>query len=256
MRRLLSATLTLSTLLGCGAEGRAPAAQFASILDGAPARDIEASDAPAMPATPGCVDRDGDGWGAGCARGLDCDDGDPGVTDGCYRCATPSEGCSCSNDMPPLPCDVQRGATVTEDATCHLGERRCVAGRWSACQPLRSPSFAAQVISGCRGNCAPGCQRFVDCMRGGVIPAACEGLVPANAAPAIFCPPGTGGAGVQPQCDAAVGGYDRSTVTTPSSTRAARRATRPTSRARARASRSRRCPSRSPGSASRSARSP
>jgi hypothetical protein len=215
MRRLLTATLSLSTLLGCSAEGRAPAAQFASGFDAAPARDIEASEGAPDPAAAGCVDGDGDGFGAGCARGLDCDDADRAITDGCYRCATPAEGCSCANDMPPLPCDVRRGVSVEEHATCHLGERRCVEGRWSACQPLRAPSFAAQVISGCRGNCAPGCERFVDCLRGGVIPAACEGLVPSNAAPAIFCPPDTGGAGVQPACGATVGGYDRSTVETP-----------------------------------------
>ncbi len=167
MSRHLTVTLLLSALLGCGVDERAPAAQFASGFDAAPPRDIEASEGIAPPAVSDCVDRDGDGFGAGCARGLDCDDRDPAVTDGCYRCATPAEGCSCSNDMPPLPCDVRRGVTVAEHATCHLGERRCVNARWSACQPLRAPSFAAQVISGCRGNCAPGCQRFVDCLRGG-----------------------------------------------------------------------------------------
>ncbi len=39
--------------------------------------------------------------------------------------------------------------------------------------------------------------------------------MPSNAAPAIFCPMGTGGAGVQPACGANVAGYDRTTVTTP-----------------------------------------
>jgi hypothetical protein len=101
MRRLLTATLSLSTLLGCSAEGRAPAAQFASGFDAAPARDIEASEGAPDPAAAGCVDGDGDGFGAGCARGLDCDDADRAITDGCYRCATPAEGCSCANDMPP-----------------------------------------------------------------------------------------------------------------------------------------------------------
>ena len=61
-----------------------------------------ATDAPAdaADATPTCVDRDGDGYGTGCARGPDCDDTDaqrhPGATE---RCNGLDDDCDGTGDV-------------------------------------------------------------------------------------------------------------------------------------------------------------
>ncbi len=80
-----------------------------------------------------CVDPDGDGFGLDCGPGEDCDDEDPAVTDECYRCATPAEGCTCAANARPVACDVDRNSPVTEE-TCYVGQRTCVDGRWSVCE--------------------------------------------------------------------------------------------------------------------------
>jgi hypothetical protein len=80
----------------------------------------------------GCDDPDGDGFGPGCSPGEDCDDDDPRVTDACYRCALPAEGCECAGDARPAACVVDTNGSVTPD-TCYVGQRTCVAGRWSVC---------------------------------------------------------------------------------------------------------------------------
>ncbi len=76
--------------------------------DAAEASIADAVDAPtdtsAAPdvtdAAPACVDRDSDGYGAGCARGLDCDDTDaqrhPGATE---RCNGLDDDCDGTGDV-------------------------------------------------------------------------------------------------------------------------------------------------------------
>ena len=91
------------------------------------------------PVVVGCIDADGDGFGENCTRGRDCDEQDPAVTNECYRCSVPTEGCDCPDEQAPVACDVDTNAPVTDD-TCWVGQRTCVNGNWSRCAPY-SPRF-------------------------------------------------------------------------------------------------------------------
>jgi hypothetical protein len=200
MRSSTWLALALALSLGCGTDSGVPAGLTLHIMDAAaPGDGGDADDVGGARAPSTCADRDGDGFGEGCAAGVDCDDADPSATDGCYRCALPATDCACPEGAAPVACDVTNDRATNESGTCHLGARRCVGGRWSRCEALRAPAFAVSTVAGCRGNCSPGCQRFVDCMSAGVIPGDCEGLVPGNAAPAVFCPTGSAPGGVRPQ---------------------------------------------------------
>lgn len=80
-----------------------------------------------------CVDLDGDGYGAGCARGSDCDDTNPGVTTGCARCLHDGiPGCECSQPGGSAPCGASVGSTGGE-LLCGQGQSTCVDGRWGEC---------------------------------------------------------------------------------------------------------------------------
>jgi hypothetical protein len=85
-----------------------------------------------------CVDEDNDGFtvGEGCFN-LDCDDGNPDITDQCRECldepiqegcaCEPQEGLQCVPDPMPHP----EGLLV-----CREGTRFCRDGLWTACEPL------------------------------------------------------------------------------------------------------------------------
>jgi len=88
-----------------------------------------------------CQDDDGDGFGVGCSRGDDCDDTDPAVTDACYRCAEPNDGCPCERGTRPIFCmpdsiHVDGGVLV-----CSEGSRYCRDGTWSACEAIGEFTF-------------------------------------------------------------------------------------------------------------------
>ncbi|MCC7540130.1 MAG: hypothetical protein IT379_28185, partial [Deltaproteobacteria bacterium] len=76
-----------------------------------------------------CIDQDGDGAGAYCSGGADCDDTDPAVQTGCTDCADPAAGCPCVLDAPDVPCTVRLGGD------CMQGSLRCQDGRY-ACGEL------------------------------------------------------------------------------------------------------------------------
>lgn len=118
-----------------------------------------------------CQDADGDGFGRGCAAGLDCDDEDPTSTDECYRCKTPAQGCPCSTEGQTVAC----GELASQSAghlNCAVGSRVCTAGRWGGCEvtsmiayPTQPPRRSGAAISGTASNCAnnpcdPYCQDF------------------------------------------------------------------------------------------------
>jgi len=93
-----------------------------------PPRDAGRRDVP-------CTDDDHDGFGTGCARGPDCDDGDPRVHPaGLEVCNGADDDCdSLTDEEDPLveaACDVESaGCRFPGVWTCHRGERRCFAGR-------------------------------------------------------------------------------------------------------------------------------
>jgi hypothetical protein len=76
----------------------------------------------------GCIDGDGDGYGTGCAAGLDCNDADPAHHDDCPDCdTTHAPGCACDVAHATVPC--YEGPAGTEGVgICRAGERSCVGG--------------------------------------------------------------------------------------------------------------------------------
>src|SRR5262245_47446204 len=97
------------------------------------------------PGEPTCDDRDGDGFGEGCAPGGDCNDLDRSVHVGCTRCVTPADGCECDEGAKPVSC--YREPSESEDGTimCHEGTRYCRERRWSACESIVSYPRPDQV---------------------------------------------------------------------------------------------------------------
>lgn len=95
--------------------------------------------APSTDTTPSsgeCVDRDSDGFGEDCTRGADCDDHDPDVHEGCLRCATPAEGCTCAEGTAPTQCFLEPTENDDGEVMCHEGTRYCRAGKWSGCESV------------------------------------------------------------------------------------------------------------------------
>ena len=84
-----------------------------------------------------CVDNDGDGFGEGCAAGLDCDDSNSAVQV-CDCESGDYAGCSCDGDQTitcfeGLPEQADVGA-------CRSGTRQCENGEWSACVGQITPT--------------------------------------------------------------------------------------------------------------------
>lgn len=120
-----------------------------------------------------CSDLDGDGFGPGCAAGLDCDDSDPKVG-ACAvdECATPSSGCPCDEPGQRVAC----GETLSEVAgqrVCGEGDRACNPnGEWGECiinnsvrllpggDPKRTLGLGSATP--CVDPCNPYCQTFPD----------------------------------------------------------------------------------------------
>jgi alpha-tubulin suppressor-like RCC1 family protein len=149
-----------------------------------------------------CIDEDGDqyGDGVGC-RGVDCDDRDPRVTDQCYRCREPNEGCACRPGEMPVPCDVASGGNAGPDGVCHLGQRNCVNGTWGRCEVWRQPFQYQGPVSQCPGSCLPGCHHQVLCPTAGdAIPAGSSNVQIAGAVHAVFCPTGLPTGGITSAC--------------------------------------------------------
>ncbi len=81
------------------------------------------------------VDLDHDGYGPGCAKGLDCNDHDALVHDGCAACATPAEDCACLEGSSYVEC-IEHGPVHEETMLCHAGRRYCRDGKWSGCEGI------------------------------------------------------------------------------------------------------------------------
>ncbi len=114
-----------------------------------------------------CVDNDGDGYGQNCTIGNDCDDADPEVTNGCFRCAHVVQGCPCEPGQPAISCFLEPTQTEDGRVVCHEGTRFCREGFWSDCESIRSylaldsdrltalvdPDAGAPQCNRCNPNC-------------------------------------------------------------------------------------------------------
>jgi hypothetical protein len=85
--------------------------------------------------SPACVDRDGDGYGAACAKGVDCDDADPSISPAAKEsCNAKDDDCNSGIDEALFrPCGFNRGV-------CTAGLQACQGGVWSVCsgkQPVK-----------------------------------------------------------------------------------------------------------------------
>lgn len=118
-----------------------------------------------------CVDKDKDGFGKNCKRGKDCDDKDPKVTDECYRCTEPAEGCPCDPGSPPELCYLDSSKNDAGQTVCYEGTRYCRNGVWTGCESVRSyavsPSSSDQIIDPNLPHpkcdiCATNCYKVVD----------------------------------------------------------------------------------------------
>ncbi|MBI2896205.1 MAG: hypothetical protein HYY06_21785 [Deltaproteobacteria bacterium] len=103
---------------------------------------------------PECIDEDGDGFGAGCAIGEDCDDGSDLFHDDCELCETEHlTGCRCdpeTDDDEPF----YTGPDDTEGVgECRAGRRGCVDGRWAVTLQDRTPNAGEICGNGLDDNC-------------------------------------------------------------------------------------------------------
>ena len=117
-----------------------------------------------------CVDGDGDGFGIGCSRGNDCDDGNAAVTNGCYICAHDQPGCPCTSEGARAGCG-KVTARVGDQTTCGYGSTVCAGGKWGECVLDGTSRSFTSTRSGlglapptaCLDNvCDPYCKQYPD----------------------------------------------------------------------------------------------
>ena len=119
-----------------------------------------------------CLDEDGDGFGKGCVKGIDCDDSNPGALDECYRCVSPDKGCPCATESEQAGCGKVEMAIGTQ-LVCGQGITTCTNGAWSECIINNSVTLAPKTAgldplgfggpSPCTNNpCDPACTTFND----------------------------------------------------------------------------------------------
>lgn len=92
----------------------------------------------------GCVDEDHDGYGFNCsALTRDCDDGDPSVTNECFRCRSPGPGCPCDPGTKPMDCKPDPIPVKGGVLVCRQGTTYCRDGKWSKCEVIGEYTFVA-----------------------------------------------------------------------------------------------------------------
>ena len=92
-----------------------------------------------------CVDEDDDGFGVDCPREpRDCDDQDPTITDECFRCVSPNDGCPCEAGLKPMDCTPPRIKVKGGFLVCREGTRYCRDQTWSVCEVIGEYKFVAE----------------------------------------------------------------------------------------------------------------
>jgi hypothetical protein len=120
--------------LGCGDEDDSPSGTISVGMEDAGAPQP-------------CIDEDGDGYGAHCTRGDDCDDSDTSITDECVRCTkVVATGCPCEPGTKPMECDPKDVKTTNAEGVrgtlvCSEGTRYCRDGFYSDCEALAQYTF-------------------------------------------------------------------------------------------------------------------
>lgn len=169
-----------------------------------------------------CIDNDGDGYGVGCAKGTDCDDGNPSSTFECL-CDHESPGCPCDEQGKRIACG-QVESQVAGQTVCGMGETVCDGGAWSDCiinntvtlTTSNKTSPKPQTLgpaSACTTNpCDPYCTTFIDDPSG--LTNAANGIVETDggltlignlSVPPAQCSGGTSGSCAHHICE--TGGY-------------------------------------------------
>lgn len=127
---------------------------------------------PTNPNSSLCIDEDGDGFGKGCAKGIDCDDSNAASLDECYRCVSADKGCPCDSESAQAGCgkvEIQIGSQLV----CGQGITTCTNGKWGECIINNSITLAPQMPgldpqglggpTACTNNpCDPSCTTFND----------------------------------------------------------------------------------------------
>lgn len=127
---------------------------------------------PNNPNSASCLDEDGDGFGKGCAKGIDCDDSNAEALDECYRCVSPDKGCPCTSESEQAGCGKVEMAIGTQ-LVCGQGITTCSNGAWGECIINNSVTLAPPMpgldplgLGGptqCTNNpCDPACITFND----------------------------------------------------------------------------------------------
>ncbi|HOX44335.1 MAG TPA: MopE-related protein [Myxococcota bacterium] len=123
----------------CQADGDCPPDQMCSVGFCRPKPQDDGGDGDGGPT---CTDFDGDGYGAGCEAGPDCNDGDrafhPGAEELCgdgrdQDCdGEIDESCPCQTGTVRLCSSVGDPLGLTPEMRCRPGSQACVAGQWAA----------------------------------------------------------------------------------------------------------------------------
>lgn len=167
LRRLALVPLALAALAlaSCGGDP----AGAPQLLDDAPGDDVDLGESAI------CVDVDGDGYGLGCAKGRDCDEADPAVTDKCYRCPHEGiEGCECGTVGAVAGCGQVSEKLANGTLICGYGTSTCGTNNlWTKCQINRTnpgaddggvenprPMTLGGVVDCTSNPCDPYCQTF------------------------------------------------------------------------------------------------
>lgn len=115
----------------------------------------------------GCVDEDKDGFGPQCLAGSDCDDDNDSVTNECYRCLTPQEGCECEGSEGAVTVCGKRVSQIGDYVSCVEGERTCAGGVWGPCSIAGGDVYTVstsrmrtlgQGSGSCDDLCDPNCR--------------------------------------------------------------------------------------------------